>query len=349
MRNLFVLFIMVCFVAACKQNYSDPEVEKQIANKRNFVEVVGISEQNDPIPIHAIGRIGADQEVKLSFKIGGFISGLQAKEGDFVKEGTLLGAVRTNEIDAQVLKAQRAVQKAERDVSRINKMFADSVATLENVEDLTTLLQVTMADLEVAEFNQKYAKIYAPVSGRISRRLAEPNELVAPGQPIFIISSAAGRSHVMKVALSDRDINRVKFGSQGKVYFDAYPEEEFGAKVVNLAENADPLTGTFEIELSIASKNKRLRNGYIGKAVITPNTGKSYYKIPLSAIVEGNEKGVSIFIPNQADTIAKEILVQPFHINSESIFVYLNEEMELANIITTGAQYLENGDRIYIK
>ena len=73
--------------------------------------------------------------------------------------------MRTNEIDAQVLKAERALQKAKRDLERVQKMYADSAATLENVQDLTTLVQVSEADVDVAKFNQTYAKIISPVSG----------------------------------------------------------------------------------------------------------------------------------------------------------------------------------------
>ena len=342
-----ILFLFL--LSGCKVDYTDPDAENTNQLTRNYVQIAEVTEQNDPIPIYAIGRLGSDQEVKLSFKIGGIISGMKANEGDYVQAGKLLATIRTNEIDAEVLKAQRAVQKVERDLERIEKMYADSAATLENVQDLTTLLQVSKADLEIAEFNQKYARIISPVSGRVIRRLAEPNELIAPGQPIFLLASSSGKTHVMKVALSDRDINRINFKSKAKVFFDAFPETTFDAQVSSIAENSDPLTGTFEVELAVNSGKQRLRNGFIGRVEITPDAPGTYLEIPIDAIVEGDQKNLSVFIPTSSDTIAKLFIVQPFHISSSSVFVKKPTTGNLSRVITSGAPYLIDGDRIYIR
>jgi len=63
--------------------------------------------------------------------------------------------------------------------------------------------------------------------------------------------------------------------------------------------------------------------------------------------VEGDKDLVSIFIPTQSDTIAKEIKVNPFRITNESIFVIPPEEHSIEKVITVGASYLIDGDRIY--
>lgn len=350
MQKIFTLLVFaILTLVSCKVDYSDPEAERISRQSKNYVNVASVEEQNEPLSIYAIGRLGSNQEVKLSFKIGGIIAGMNADEGNYVKAGRTLATLRTNEIDAQVLKAKQVVQKAERDLDRIRKMYADSAATLENVQDLETQLQVSQADLEIAAFNQKYAQIISPVSGRIIQRLAEPNELIAPGQPIFLIAAASGKTHVMKVALSDRDINRIAYQSKAKVFFDAYPGEEFNAQVSFIAENADPITGTFEVELAINAGKKRLRNGFIGRAEIMPGEENTYLKLPIAAIVEGDQKALSVFIPSSQDTIARMVMVEPLRITSSAVFVKKPKDMLLERVITTGAPYLIDGDRIYIK
>lgn len=343
-----IFFLLLIFAFSCRVDHHQNESTAPTQQK-NFVKIESVETKTEPIPIQAIGRLGSDTEVKLSFKIGGFISTLKPREGDYVRKGSLLGTMRTNEIDAQVLKAERAVQKASRDLERVKKMFADSVATSENIDDLTTLLQVSEADLEVAKFNQKFSKIISPVNGRVIRRLAEPNELVSPGQPVLMIASSQGSTYVMKVSLSDKDVNRVKMKSQAAVDFDAFPNEIFYGKISNIAESADPRTGTFEVEISIDAKNKRLRNGYIGQAKITPIASEPYLELPIQSIVEGDEKEVTIFVPTQADTIAMEIKVEPIHITNQSIFIKKPLEEKIEKVVTAGAAYLIDGDRIYVK
>lgn len=347
MRNFF-LFTIIFFVVSCRVDHHQ-DGKSASAQQKNFVKIVAVETKTEPIPIQAIGRLGSDTELKLSFKIGGFISSLKAREGDYVRRGDFLATMRTTEIDAQVLKAKRAVQKASRDLERVKKMFADSVATAENIDDLTTLLQVAEADLEIAKFNQKFAKIISPVSGRVIKRLAEPNELVSPGQPILMIASSKKGTYVMKVSLSDKDINRVKINSFAEVDFDAFPQEIFNGKVVNIAESADPITGTFEVEISIDSKNKRLRNGFIGRAKISPIESEPYLELPILSIVEGDKREVMIFVPTQSDTIAKAIKVEPIYITNQSIFIKKPEGEMIEKVVTSGAAYLLDGDRIYLK
>ena len=344
-----ILFIFIVIMTSCKVDYQKTDKNAEVIEQKNYVKIESISTKTAPIPIQAIGRLGSDKELKLSFKIGGFISSLRAEEGDYVRKGTLLATMRTNEIDAQVLKAEKALQKAKRDLDRVQKMFADSVATSENVDDLTTLVQVSEADVEVAKFNQKFAKIISPVNGRVIRRLAEPNELVSPGQPILMIASSSGSAYLLKVALSDKDINRVKVGSSAAAQFDAFPNEIFKGKVSNISESSDPMTGTFEIEINLNSNKKRLRNGYIGQVEIDPLMGDPYLEVPVQAIVEGDKKMVTIFVPTQSDTIAREIKVEPFHITNNSIFIKQPEGETIDKVVTVGAAYLIDGDRIYIK
>ena len=350
MKNKFItiLIFTILLLFSCKVDHRKSEEVKPIEQK-NFVKIESVESKTTPIPIQAIGRLGSDKEVKLSFKIGGIISSIRVDEGDLVRKGMLLATMRTNEIDAQVLKAERALDKVKRDLERTENMYKDSVATLENVQDLTTLLQVSEEDVKIAKFNQQYSKIIAPVTGRVIRRLSEPSELVGGGQPILMIAASGGSSYVMKVALSDKDINRVKYGSAAKIQFDAFPNKVFDGKVITVAENSDPMTGTFEVDININSGKTRLRNGYIGQVEINPFQNESYLQVPIQAVVEGDKKKVTIFIPTSEDTIAQEVLVEPFHITNDFIFIKKPKEIVVDKVVTVGAAYLVDGDRIYVK
>lgn len=347
-RLLFLPLILLIFMNfSCKETLEDIDAKTE---QRNYtvVETAPVEISNDAIPIFSIGKAASDKEVKLSFKIGGLIWSILVDEGDYVRQGDLLANLRTDEIDAQVFKADRALQKARRDLERIKVMFADEVATQENVDDLTTLVAVSESDLSVAKFNQKYAKIISPTNGRIIKRLAEPNELVSPGQPLFILSTNKGAT-IVKASLSDKDISRINYNDRAEILFDAFPGDTISGYISQIAESSDPLTGTFDVDISVSTKNKRLRNGYIGRVNFKPHQKKSYYKIPIAAIVEGNKNSLSIFTPIQNDTIAQEILVAPFQITSKYIAVHQEGLYPITKVITKGAPYLRDQDRIQIK
>lgn len=348
MRNTSLLIMLTFVLSNCKEKIAEVESASQEILNYTIVEVADVEISNDPIPVYAIGHVASDEEVKLSFKIGGIISGLSADEGDYVKQGAQLASIRTTEIDAQVLKAQRALQKARRDLDRVQKMHEEQAATLENVQDLTTLVEVSKADLDIAQFNQKYAKIISPVNGRILRKLAENEELVSPGQPIFIIASSQ-KSQVVKVSLSDRDITQINYGDKAKIFFDAYPNTIFEGSVLQISESSDPRTGTFEVDLRVNKKGKRLRNGYIGRIEILPRQVSSYYKIPIDALVEGNDELLTVFIPEKGDSVAHEVALKPDFIGENYFTVERSEDLVLDRVITSGAPYLLDKDKIKVK
>jgi len=339
--------LVLCTVG-CKENYtSQTETAPTSKAKSQAVRVEAIEITDEPIPIAASGTVGSKAEMNLSFKVGGIIQQVLAKETQRVKKGEILARLRTTEIDAQVMKAKQAMQKANRDLERIQKMYADTAATLENVENLTTQLTVAKADLAIAEFNQKYATIIAPVSGRILQKFSENNEWVNPGTPVFRMAANAGKDYVLNTGIADMDIVKINLGDRAEVLFDVYPEEIFLAHVTEIAEAADPRTGVFPIELTVNNKRgKLLKNGFIGKITIFPSNQRRYIKIPMNALVEGSKNRANIYIVKNG--IAKKVSIRPDHIDNDFFTVSGNQMQGISQVVTDGAPYLKDGEEVNI-
>ncbi|MEM9929388.1 MAG: efflux RND transporter periplasmic adaptor subunit [Bacteroidota bacterium] len=338
---LLYLFLPLLLVS-CKTDYPGQEATTTPADAPIPVAVMPLAVSNEVIPIEAGGAIGAKEETKLSFKIGGIISQVNAREGQYVSRGKVLARLNATEIDAQVRKAQQAKDKLERDLTRVKKLYAEQAATLEQVEGLTTALEVANSDLEIASFNQAYAKITAPVSGRIVRRFAERGELIGPGNPVFLMVGEGSGSYVLRVGVADRDILTLALGDRAEVRLDAYQGAVVPASVTEIAAAADPRTGTFEVELTLDPQGKTLRNGFIGRASIFPSRQAPHYRLPLDALVEGEGRRVLIYYPNaEGKAVAKTVNFTRL-LNDE----FVVPEAELAGVsevITKGAAYLTEG------
>nr|WP_253931576.1 efflux RND transporter periplasmic adaptor subunit [Lewinella sp. W8] len=306
-----------------------------------------IAPSSAPIPIEVGGTIGAREEARLSFKIGGIVNRINVGEGDYVRRGTTLASLKTTEIDAQVRKAERAVDKYQRDLERTKNLYAEKAATLENVQDLETALSVATSDLEIARFNQQYARIVAPVSGRIVKQFAERGELVGPGNPVFFLIGEGQRSYVLRVGVADRNVLHLAEGDRAEVRLDAYPEAPIAATVTEIAAAADPRTGTFEVELTLDAQGKTLRNGFIGRASIFPSRQPAHYRLPLDALVEGNGQKVRIFYPDEnGQAASKEVRVTS--LLDQSFVVPASELAGITQVITSGAAYLQEGNALSI-
>lgn len=344
-RNLYLIPFLLLALTSCKTDYPGQEATTAPADALVPVEVVALSLSKETIPIEAGGTIGAKEEAKLSFKIGGIIDGVYANEGRYVRKGTVVARLKTTEIDAQVRKAEQAKEKLQRDLDRVKKLYAEQAATLEQVEGLTTALEVASSDLEIAGFNQAYAKITAPVSGRIVKRFAEPGELIGPGSPVFLMIGEGSGSYVLRVGVADRDVLSLALGDRAEVRLDAYEGATVPASVTEIAAAADPRTGTFEVELTLNGQGKTLRNGFVGRASIFPSRQATHYRLPLDALVEGEGRNVRIFYPDaNGKAVAKTVRFT--HLLDDEFVVPEAELAGISEVITRGAAYLAEGTSI---
>lgn len=301
--------------------------------------------------ITGVGVLASEEQIALAFKVGGIVSSVPVREGDVVAEGQVLATVDPAEIGAQVARTQVAFDRAQRDLERARNLYRDSVATLEQLQNATSAADVARADLEVARFNRRYATIVAPARGTVLRRMIERGELVGAGMPVIVISGR-GLGDRLRVGLADRDIVRVKAGDRGVVRFDAYASEEFAATVTRVGAAAQPQTGTYDVELSLATHGRRLPVGLIGSVEIQPLTTDSVLLVPIEAIAEADGSVGAVYAVSTVgagDQRAHRVPVEIAYIDGGH--VALSAGMGLrpaARVVTAGAAYLEDGARVRV-
>ncbi|MBD2768142.1 efflux RND transporter periplasmic adaptor subunit [Hymenobacter sp. BT664] len=237
--------------------------------------------------IRASGKLSSASELRLGFKIGGVVAALHAREGDLVRRGQVLARLNQSEIGAQVVQAREGYNQARRSLRRSENLYRDSVATLEQVQNARTGTETAQAALRIAEFNQQYATIVAPVSGRVLQRTVEPGELVGGGTPVFVLSSADA-AWVLRVGLADRDVVRVRPGDAAQVHLDAHPERDFAGHVTRIAQTSDPGSGTYEVEITVEPAGQRLVSGLVGEVEISPRQTAAVPTVPVEALVSAD-------------------------------------------------------------
>jgi RND family efflux transporter MFP subunit len=217
--------------------------------------------------------------MKLAFKTGGVVDRIFVDEGDRVEAGQTLAQLDLDEIDAQVDLAQSAFEKSERDLDRMRALYADSIVSLEQLQNVETALTAARSNLTMAQFNRRHSEIIAPSDGRIQRRHADPSELVSGGQKILELGESD--NWVIRLGLPDRDVVKIGLGDDATVHFDAYPDETFDGRVTEIAEAADPASGTFEVEVALIDSPPKLKSGFIASVDLIPSDRTSHTMIPV--------------------------------------------------------------------
>lgn len=334
-----ILASTVLFITSCSREVEADTSSTAVAPVNVFVQ--DISQERRALPIRSSGRLATKAEIKLSFKIGGFVDRVFVDEGRKVKQGARLARLNLSEIDAQVEQAQSGLDKATRDKDRAEGLYTDSVATLEQVQDARTAVEVAEANLKIASYNRKHSEIYAPANGRILKRAAEAGELVGPGQPIYVFG-ADREGWVVRVGLSDQDIVKLAVGDSSSLFFDAYPGQQFKGIVTEVADAADLMSSTFEVEIAIKDPGNLLKSGFIARVDIYPSKAEALYFLPIESLVEGNGEEGIVYVFDEAENRARKVPIQIVRILDNEIAVGGGLE-GYSKVITEGAGFL-NGD-----
>lgn len=297
--------------------------------------------------IRTNGMLVNKDEIRLSFKVGGVIKHMGVREGERVHKGQRLAEIELTEVNAQVEQARQAHEKAKRDAERGERLYADQVISLEQLQDLRTQTAVAAAALNSARFNSSYASIIAPRDGTVLRRLAEERELVAAGNPVLVLG-AQDRGFVVRAGLADREIVQIKLGDSAQVRLDALPDAKIAGKVTEVASGADPASGMFMVEVALDAGELPLKSGLVAKITITPSTANSGSRVyvPIAAIVEGDGRRASVFVLDQDRVHRREVEVA--FIENET--VALTGGLRTGEqIVTDGALYLEDGEQVAVQ
>ncbi|WP_345270695.1 efflux RND transporter periplasmic adaptor subunit [Nibrella viscosa] len=348
--HLFTSLVLAAALWACGTKAEETAKTTTMASTRSEdaavpVKLAPVTSVVRSEPVVASGLVSSSEEARLSFKIGGIINKVYVKEGQFVRKGQLLATLDLTEINAQVGQAQFATDKAERDLARVKALYADTAATLEQLQNATTGTNLAKQSLTIAQFNRNYAQIHSTVDGTVTRKLMNEGELASVGAPVFMISSNRQSDWVVRVGVSDKDWARLKPGDRATVMLDAYPDQTFTGTVSKLAQAADPMNKLYEIEVRINPGAARFAPGLFAKVKLQPAQSRSYAVVPIEAIVEGNGKEASVYVLADDKKHVRKLPIQIGFIDGATVLVTGGIATNTA-VVTAGSAYLTENSTV---
>ena len=220
--------------------------------------------------ITANGKIQPETEVKISPDVSGEIIQLNVEEGDEVSQGLLLMIIKPdvyistlNRMEASLNSAkarlaQAEAQKIERELSykRAKQLFDKGTIPASEFETSESGFKIAESEVKAAEFSVKSSeasvaeakeqltktKIYAPISGTVSRLNVEQGERVVgtnmyAGTELLVIANLELME--VKVEVNENDIVKVALYDTALVEVDAYMKRKFKGVVTEIANSAN--------------------------------------------------------------------------------------------------------------
>ncbi|MFO0748936.1 MAG: efflux RND transporter periplasmic adaptor subunit [Myxococcota bacterium] len=337
-------------LAACESTGHSAEAKPTPVKSEPPVPVTVAPVQQVPAasPIHAMGRVAHDRDVKLGFKTGGVIGEVLVDEGDRVTAGQVIARLDAREIDALVAQASAGVAKAKRDLDRAQGLAADQVIPGSSADDARTAARVASAQLAGARFNKETATLVAPVSGVIVKRLSEPGEVVGPGMPVLVIGAdAADGATLIEAGIPARDALLVAIGDRAEVTLDGDLAPS-AATVTELAPTLVAGTDQVLVKLRLAER-RAVPRGLVARLELTPPRGGTRAAIPIAALVEVQGRAASVYTLSADGTHVERRPIVVDRLRPDGMVLVQSGLDGVSRVVDAGTSWLDSGAAVVVK
>lgn len=209
------------------------------------------------------GRIAARNTASVGFLVAGRLTERSVDVGASVKAGDLVARIdptdfqnKVTAAQAQVAAAQAQLAQASPQEARIKTLLGQGFATrqqyevaLQGLQGAQAQLEGAQANLKLAQDQLKYTQLLAPTEGVITATGADVGQVVSAGQTIVEIAQSGDRDAVFDIA--PRQVAYAQIGMKVKVWLQDKPSEQTTGSLSEIAPNADPVTGTYQVKVSL--------------------------------------------------------------------------------------------------
>ncbi|MDR1730849.1 MAG: efflux RND transporter periplasmic adaptor subunit [Synergistaceae bacterium] len=266
--------------------------------------------------VTASGKLNAVSLVEVGTQVSGTIQELYVDYNSPVREGQLIAQLDPAVLRSQLIESRAGLEvataaegsagasltDAERKFKRNRELHSRrliSQSELENSETDVLLRRAQLqeakarviqakAAVERAQTNLDYTRVTSPVDGVIVSRKVDVGQTVAASfqtPTLFSIARDLTRMQI-DASVDEADIGRVAEGQHVRFSVDAFPEEEFEGKVVQVRiapETTDNVV-TYTVVIHVDNPGLRLKPGMTANVSIETDFRQNVVKIPSGAL-----------------------------------------------------------------
>ena len=260
------------------------------------------------------GSLTAVKRVELRPRVAGYIEGVSVPEGQYVEKGRALFHIdprqfqaTLNAAAARLREAQAAWQLAQAEHARAEKLFAQKVVARDRLDTASAALhagqaqvEAAKAALETAKLDLGFARVTAPISGRVGQALVTEGNYVASGvtplttivsvDPLHVYFDVDERTYLRSLA-AGRASASPQAPQASKVMVALLTDKTYSrpGRVDYLANTSDRATGTVRVRAVVANPDGRLTPGLFAKVKL--ETGAPQARVLISDQSIGTDQG----------------------------------------------------------
>jgi membrane fusion protein, multidrug efflux system len=302
------LCLMLLVLAGCETKEARPEAGPP------EVEITEVMQKDVPVYEEWVAQLNGPTNADITPKVQGYLLTQNYENGYFVKKGQLLYTIDPRPFEAQLDQAKAEVAGTEANVSRTQadvdrdtplaaqnaipeKQLDNDVA---NLASWKAQLQAKQAQVQQADLNLAWTKVYSPIDGIAGVSTSQIGDLVGtttkmttvsqidPIWAYFNISESAFLNAAPRINRIIRGIGSLKSANLPPVEFiqangELYP---LRGQFIYVNRQVGTQTGTIQMAAQFPNEGASLRPGGFGRVRIQTGMTKDALLIPQAAVIE---------------------------------------------------------------
>lgn len=262
------------------------------------VEELTEREVGEEIQVTGTIQVNQDKLAHINPRVAGRVTSVHADLGDLVKPGqalVLLDSLELGEAQAAFAQAQSEATLARTNFKRIEQLHSEEIVPQKDLHEARSALQKSEAALKAAREKlsllgvapgagrRSSFALTAPFGGTVIEKDAVLGELAEPDKSLFTIADLSVLW--IEANLFEKDLVKVRLGSDVLVTVAAYPKESFKGKLTYIGSILDKETRTLKARIEVPNPDGRLKSEMFASVGIGSSGQNKVLSVPENAVV----------------------------------------------------------------
>ena len=292
------------------------------------------------------GNVDTKENIIVQPEFSGTLIALNAKAGQKVAKGQILGRIDDAGMSQQLAQVQTQFELAKTTYERQKNLWDQKIGS--EIQYLQAQTQMNSLQKSIGQMKAQLAKtvIRAPFTGTIDEVFVEKGQVVAPGPQGLMRIVNLGNMFV-STSVPESYIGKLKVGTEVDVFLTSLGKTYKG-KVRQVGNFINPNNRSFGIEVSIPNPENLLRPNQVAKLKIIDYVKKDATVVPTNVIQEdgkGNRYVYTVDNSNGKTGIAKKTVVTLGQ-SSDNVTEILSGVSEEDVIVTEGVNAISEGMKL---
>jgi len=276
----------------------------------NFaVPVVVAAAQHGDLPVYfnGLGTVTAFNTVTVRSRVDGQLVNVAFKEGQYVHQGDLLVQIdpRPFQVQLEQAEGQLAKDQAQRKDAEVNReryelLFKEGVIPQQQLDTQAALvgqfdgaIKSDQSQIDNAKLQLVYARITAPISGRVGLRLVDPGNIVhaTDTNGLLVITQLQPIAIIFTLPQDQLPMVNAKLRAGSQLSVEAYDRDDVAkianGKLLTIDNQIDPTTGTYKLKAVFDNQDNALFPNQFVNTHLLVDTKHNLTIVPAAAIQRG--------------------------------------------------------------